>query len=116
MKNQSDKYLKFGYIAGLSWLNVFVFFKLLALAANFARIYTSFYGQTMAHLLMFMFAAAFFLNFRNLTLLAVSISRSDNLEKIFKNIALITVLILFVILGLQTFPEYLLTVSYQNQP
>lgn len=115
-KNQ-DRYLSFLYRAGLAWANLFIFMKLLSLASNFARIYTNVYGSGVAHFLVILYAATFFLLFRNLSLLAVSIQKKDEeyLNKIFKNIGIVTVLILMALLTLQTVPEFLLTLSYQNQ-
>ncbi len=109
---KNESYLKFAFLAGLAWLNIFIFFKLTSLAANFARIYANVYGQTLAKGLAIIFAGTFFLVFRNLTLLALAVESKNGLEKTFKNISLFTVVILFLLLILQTFPEYLLTINY----
>jgi len=109
---KNESYLKFAFLAGLTWLNIFIFFKLTSLAANFARIYANVYGQTLAKVLAIIFAGTFFLVFRNLTILALTIESKNDLEKTFKNVGLITVVVLFLLLILQTFPEYLLTLNY----
>lgn len=117
-KNENqNNYLGFLYRAGLAWANIFIFMKLVSLAANFARIYTNVYGSGVSHFLIILFAVTFFLLFRNLTLLAVSIPNNDtdSLNKMFKNIGVVTTLILVALLTLQTVPEFLLTLSFQNQ-
>lgn len=114
-ENQNN-YLGFLYRAGLAWVNIFIFMRLLSLASNFARIYTNVYGSGFSHFLIILFAVTFFLLFRNLSLLATSIPNTDedHLNKIFKNIGVVTVLLLVSLLALQTVPEFLLTLSYQN--
>lgn len=120
MKTQnghSDKYLKFLYIAALSWVNVYVFYRLAAQAASFARTYVSIYDRSMSHFLILLFSVAFFLLFRNLVLLTLAITNDDSEggQVVFRKIAMTTVMILLASLILQTLPEFLLTESYQRQ-
>lgn len=114
MEKNHDKYIKFLYTGGLTWVNLFLFFKFVSSAASFARMYSNFYGQTLAHFLMIVYAITFFLLFRNLALLAVSIDKEIKNFSYFKQIATMSVVILLSILVVQTVPELLLTASYSQ--
>ncbi len=118
MKEKNENNIaNFLYKAGLFWLNVFIFLRLASLAANFARTYTTTFQPFVSHFLILLFAYGFFVVFRNLAQLAVSIEESDQkaLLPLYKRIALQSVTLLLIILLTQILPEFLLSISVQLQ-
>jgi hypothetical protein len=102
---------------GLGWLNVYLFLRILSLATNFARIYSNAYGKGVSEVLTVIFFIAFFLIFRNLGLIIkfMSVENYDESRDLSTRVAKYTIFVMFLLVILQMVPEFLLTLSYQNQ-
>jgi len=101
------------YTIGLAVLQMWLFMKLLSLASNFVRIYANVYQQNLTHVLIILFGAAFFVLFRNMTLLVQILSNEPIPINILRKVAYGSLLMFFAILLLQIVPEYMLTIAYE---
>ena len=103
------------YKIGFAWLHLFLFFRLVSQATSFARIFVGNFGETIGHVLIILYAIAFFVLFRNLSLVVVNL-RPNSEEASFDFLISLgkwTIYLLFLLLLIQIIPEYVL--SQRNQ-
>lgn len=104
-------------ILALGFLNLQIFWKLVSTALAFARVNVGAYKDFTAEILMIIYAITLFVVFRNLGIILLLLSDLRNLSFNLKLLVVgrWTLVILFLYLILETFPEFAISSSYQIQ-
>lgn len=103
-------------LLSIAGVNLYLFLRTTALAANFTRIYSSAFNPTHSQLVIAVFAINFFMLFRNLSNISLFLARDkENYAEVLGIISKTTVFSLLLFLILSIVPELMLSASYATR-
>jgi uncharacterized membrane protein len=100
----------------IAGVNLYLFLRTTALAANFTRIYSSAFNPIHSQLVIAVFAINFFILFRNLSNISLFLAKDkENYAEVLGIISKTTVFSLLLFLILSIVPELMLSASYATR-